>query len=40
MKRNKNHYKSQGKVLLIPTADIRPNPSQTRDSSVRLGMTK
>ena len=30
MKRNKNHYKSQGKVLLIPTADIRPNPSQPR----------
>ena len=30
MKRNKNHYKSHGKVLLIPTSAIRPNPSQPR----------
>ena len=30
MKLHKNRYKSHGKVLLIPTAAIRPNPSQPR----------
>ena len=30
MKIRKATYKTQGKVLLIPTADIRPNPSQPR----------
>lgn len=30
MKTRKTIYKTQGKVWMIPTADIRPNPSQPR----------
>ena len=40
MKRNKNHYKSYGNVLLIPTADIRPNPSQPRREFPLAGLVE
>ena len=40
MKRNKNHYKSHGNVLLIPTADIRPNPSQPRREFPLAGLVE
>ena len=40
MKRNKNHYKSHGHVLLIPTADIRPNPSQPRREFPLAGLVE
>lgn len=40
MKRNKNHYKSHGNVLLIPTADIRPNPCQPRREFPLAGLVE
>ena len=40
MKRNKNHYKSHGNVFLIPTADIRPNPSQPRREFPLAGLVE
>ncbi|MBQ6849335.1 MAG: ParB/RepB/Spo0J family partition protein [Clostridia bacterium] len=40
MKRNKNHYKSQGKVWMIPVSHIRPNPSQPRREFPLAGLVE
>ena len=40
MKRSKPFYKSQGKVWMIPTADIRPNPSQPRREFPLAGLVE
>ena len=40
MKRSKPFYKSHGRVWNIPTADIRPNPSQPRREFPLAGLVE